>query len=128
MIAGIAAAQMDELTERFGAVASRSVQTGGALVSIGGIGLPPGWSKASTGIRFLIPTGYPHSRPDSFWADPDLRLAGGLMPQNVQPLPEPDTIVPGLWFSWHLAGAWDPNRDTLGSWVNSILERLRQVR
>jgi hypothetical protein len=38
----------------------------------------------------------------------------------------PETAESGLWFSWHLQG-WNPNRDTLSSWMNTIADRLRRL-
>jgi hypothetical protein len=88
--------------------------------------LPAGWNKAMTVIRFLVPTGYPYAQPDCFWTDIDLRLNGERVPQNSivgNVIPEDGGC--GLWFSWHLTTPWNPNRDTLSSWINVINDRLR---
>ena len=91
--------------------------------------LPPGWSKSASGVRFLVPVAYPFAALDCFWADEELRLASGQLPASSgSPNPIPETGQSGLWFSWHLVGAWNPNRDTLSSWVNTIHDRLRQVK
>lgn len=124
----IITSQLDELRERFRDVLVRQLTSGTTLVILPAMPLPNGWSKVASDIRFLIPLGYPFAPLDCFWTDVDLRLAGGGMPQNSGLNPIPEAVEPGLWFSWHLSGPWDPNRDTLSSWVNAILERMRQIR
>jgi hypothetical protein len=126
-MSGVVTMQLDELRERFGEARVETMASGTALVTVPGVRLPDGWSKTSTTIRFLIPPGYPFAQPDCFWADADLRLAGGAMPQSSGPNAIPESADTGLWFSWHLTTAWDPNRDTLSSWMNSIKDRLGRV-
>ncbi len=97
------------------------------LVEIPDVQLPSGWNKPTTSVRFLIPQGYPFAQPDCFWADNELRLASGQMPQNAQANnPIPNTSSMGLWFSWHLT-RWNPNRDELVSWCVCIQDRLARV-
>ncbi len=127
-MSGILTMQLEQLRERFGDVQSRSMASGTTLVAVPGVRLPQGWSKASTIIRFLVPPGYPFAQLDCFWADPDLRLAHGASPQNSALNAIPETVEQGLWFSWHLASPWNPNRDTLSTWMNVVIERMRQVR
>jgi hypothetical protein len=119
--------QLGELDARFGAVRSCALPSGSTLVTVEDVALPPGWSTTRTTVRFLIPVGYPFAALDCFWADDSLRLSSGAVPQNAgagNVIPE--TSEQGLWFSWHLEGAWDANRDTLSSWMNSIIDRLRR--
>jgi hypothetical protein len=119
--------QIDELRQRYADVRTQALPGGATLVTIGSVPLPAGWSKASSSIRFLAPAGYPFAAPDCFWADNDLLLEGGRMPGsagNNNVIPE--TAESGLWFSWHLQG-WNPNRDTLSSWMNTIANRLRRL-
>lgn len=78
----------------------------------------------TTAVRLIVPLGYPMARPDCFWADASLRLAGGGMPQNSAPTPVPETAEPALWFSWHLTQPWDPARDNLLTWLAVIVGRL----
>ena len=119
--------QLNDLRERYSELRTQPLAGGATLVTIGSVPLPSGWSKASTSIRFLLPAGYPFAAPDCFWADNDLLLEGGQMPcssgsHNVIP----ETAESGLWFSWHVQG-WNPNRDTLSSWMNTIADRLRRL-
>ncbi len=124
----ILAMQLEELRERFGDVQTRQLPSGTTLVIVPDVSLPEGWSKASTTIRFIAPPGYPFAQLDCFWADPELHLANGGPPQNSAVTSAPETIEPALWFSWHLAGPWNPNRDTLSTWMNVVIDRMRQVR
>ena len=67
------------------------------------------------------------ARPDCFWADSGLRLANGSLPQasNVQAIPE--TGDTGLWFSWHVQH-WDPNRDSLITYIQVIRSRFKEAK
>jgi hypothetical protein len=121
-------AQLEELRDRYGDVATTTLPSGTTLVTIPSVRLPPGWSKPATSIRFLVPPGYPFAALDCFWADHDLMLDGNRVPMNAAHAnPIPEDGAPGLWFSWHLTHPWNPNRDTLSSWMNAIVERLRRL-
>lgn len=121
-------AQLDQLRERFGEVVTKALPSGAILVTVVNVSLPPGWNKPSTSIRFLVPPGYPFAALDCFWADNDLLLDGGRMPQNASAgnAVAGDGGV-GLWFSWHLLQPWNPNRDTLSSWMNVVIDRLGRL-
>jgi hypothetical protein len=124
---GIPEVQTEELRQRYADLRMQALPSGAIQVAIGSVPLPAGWSKACTSIRFLVPAGYPFAAPDCFWADNDLLLEGGRMPcsaGNNNTIPETTEI--GLWFSWHVQG-WNPNRDTLSSWMNTIGDRLRRI-
>lgn len=121
---------MKPLVEQFsalGAVAPGASITEGvpALVVIPNFLLPSGWSKATTNVKFLVPNGYPYSPPDCFWADIDLRLENGAMPQNCQI----GNIAPGqpdantLWFSWHVA-QWNAATCNLSTYLAVIRRRF----
>lgn len=126
-MSGIVDAQLKQLQDRFAGARLEQLGSGTGLVTVPDVSLPPGWSQTSTTIRFLVPPGYPYAQLDCFWADDGLRLAGGGQPQNSQSMAITEANVMGWWFSWHLNGAWDANRDTLSSWMNVILERLKQT-
>lgn len=119
--------QLQALKEAFADSSFTLLPTGATLIVVPKMTLPDGWSSASTSIRFLAPVGYPFATPDCFWADDDLRLKSGAQPQasNVQNIP--GTTETGLWFSWHLQ-TWNPNRDSLISFLHAILRRLYDVR
>lgn len=120
--------QLQQLRERFDGVEAATLGSGTVLVTVPNVPLPEGWNKAATAVRFLVPPGYPFAALDCFWGDHDLRLADGRVPQNAsEGNPVPEANQPGMWFSWHLSGGWNANRDTLSSWMNVILDRLRRV-
>lgn len=120
--------QLGQLRERFGVVDATPLVDGSTLVSVPDVPLPAGWSARATTVRFVVPPGYPFTALDCFWTDPSLTLATGAAPQNTGANPIPGAPQePLLWFSWHLVNPWDPNRDTLSSWMNSILERMRRA-
>lgn len=100
---------------------------GTVLVTVRDLRLPPGWNKSTCCVYFLLPVGYPVSRPDCFWAEPDLRLAGGGMPTNTNLQTVPSTSMSAVWFSWHLA-SWNPAEDDLLSYVRAIRGRFLQAR
>ena len=127
-MSGLVTAQLAEVRRRFVAAEVLQMASGTMLVTVPDVALPKGWSKPSTTIRFLVPASYPFAQLDCFWAEADLRLASGGSPQNAAANPIPEAGQVGLWFSWHLTTPWNPNRDTLSSWMNVILERMRQIR
>src|SRR5579859_5412412 len=74
--------------------------------------VPPGWTKTSTGLMVLIPSGYPMTPPDNFYADNDLKLVGDAQLTNA------DYNVPQIgrsWlrFSYHIEAGWNPHADLL---------------
>ena len=121
-------AQLADLKARYPGTDTTRLPSGTTLVTVPEVPLPSGWSQPRTTVRFLVPAAYPYAALDCFWADPDLRLTGERMPVNTgagNAIPEVGQV--GLWFSWHLAQAWNPNRDTLSSWMNTINDRLRRL-
>jgi hypothetical protein len=121
--------QIAELEARYPGVQTTRLPSGTTLVTVPSVPLVPGWTKQRTTIRFLVPAAYPYAALDCFWADEDLRLVGGGIPASANAnntIPEANTQA--LWFSWHLAQPWNPNRDSLSTWMNSVNGRLRQLR
>ena len=100
---------------------------GSHLITVGGVKLPSGWSKSETSVKFLAPVGYPFSKPDCFWTEPDLRLANGNLPMNTGSNPIPHVGPGNLWFSWHVA-SWNPNCDNLLTYWYVIKRRLSDPR
>jgi hypothetical protein len=99
---------------------------GTAFVTVPELELAAGkWNKRSTTVRFVVPLGYPAAKPDSFWVDPDVRLATGLMPQNTAINTSHGGPAPLLWFSWHTI-SWNPNSDSLKTYLSVIDKRLQQ--
>lgn len=97
----------------------------GTSIVTADLALPAGWNRARTSVRFLLPIAFPSAQPDCFFADLDLRLANGTMPQNsgIQPLDGQEL----LWFSWHLS-TWSPASDNTATYLRFVERRLRDVR
>ena len=111
---------------------ARKLPNGSSLITIPGVEIGPGWNQNVVTVLFVAPPGYPAGRPDCFWVEPTgLRLASGATPQasnDSNPIPGDDR--PGrrtTWFSWHLE-TWNPNTDTLATFFNAIMVRLRPAR
>ena len=121
--------QIEILRSHYPKVEPRALPSGAVLITIPDMPLPTGWSKDSATIRFLAPVGYPHAKPDCFWSDGDLRLADNSVPQatGFNPIPEAPEFLPLVWFSWHTA-QWNPNRDSLLTYLNVIRNRLKEIR
>lgn len=114
------------IQKRLGATCTANPD-GSCLVTVPNVLLPAGWTPNTTTVRFIVPVGYPTARPDCFWADANLRLDGGRMPQNSGQSPLPNGPNPLLWFSWHLQ-KWDPNTDSLATYLRVIENRFLELR
>lgn len=119
--------QLARLIEAYPSATTSALPDGTTLVTVPGVVLPAGWNEQTTVVSFVIPIGYPMARPDCFWAEERLRLAGGAMPQNAGVNTIPGTTNPQLWFSWHL-GAWNPASDSLITYLRVIVRRFVELR
>ena len=116
-------AQLESFGEIYPDAEVIDLEDGSLLVTVP-MSLPPGWSSASTTVRFVVPTAYPASPPDCFYADEGLRLASGVMPANSG-----HQVFRGnqyLWFSWHVSD-WHPNRNDIASFVRFIGRRFKNA-
>lgn len=116
---------MERLRTRYPAAVIQNVEAG-SVISVPGVTLPAGWSKALTTVHFWAQPGYPYSKLDCFWADPDLRLASNAMPHATGFGNGPAMLAANVWFSWH-TDHWNPGRDDFLSWMASIRERLNKA-
>jgi Prokaryotic E2 family E len=118
---------VQRLVGRFPDVQVSEVPGAGTMVTLPALTVPLGWNKQSTSVHFFAPVGYPFAKPDCFWADEDLRLASGALPQNANcENPMPGLGKRALWFSWHME-QWNASRDSLLTWLASINERLARA-
>jgi hypothetical protein len=109
-----------------------TLPTGGYLITVPDVDIGPGWSQQSVLVLFVAPPGYPGAQPDCFWVEPTgLRLADGNTPQNTNDANQiPGDVLTGrqtTWFSWHLQ-SWNPNGDSLVTYFNVIMKRLKPAR
>jgi Prokaryotic E2 family E len=103
----------------------RTLPSGAHLITLPNVPLPQGWSQPQTTLFFIAPVGYPLAKPDCFWADHNLRLSHGGMPQAANITPIPEINQPQLWFSWHTEH-WNPNRDNLLTYLRVIQGRFKK--
>ena len=99
---------------------------GSAVIRIPNFPLPPGWSKTSTMVLFVVLSAYPQAKPDGFWADADLRLASGVLPANSTPNNNYGGVEQLLWFSWH-ANSWNQNLDDFLTYAMVIRRRFLEA-
>ena len=121
--------QIQQLKERYPDAKATSQSSGAYLIEILNFRMPPGWDRDLVTVIFLAPPGYPAAQPDCFWIEPGgVRLANGATPQGSNDTnPIPGVGPRGTWFSWHLQ-QWNPNRDSLLSYLNAIKQRLCPAR
>jgi hypothetical protein len=119
--------QFEELRKTFGQATLRRRGDNTAAIEIKNFPLPEGWSTPDTSILFVVPAGYPVARPDCFWADANLKLASGQPPANSTPNNQHGGPENRLWFSWH-PSSWNPNVDSLITYVNVVRRRLQELR
>ena len=115
--------QLDDLRQQFADATWSALSNGTAHVRVPNVKLPAGWSKPTATIHLVLPVGYPVAKPDCFWADHDLRLAGDKTPENSGVQAIPGLADPLLWFSWHIA-AWNPNAHNVLTWLRVALTRF----
>jgi hypothetical protein len=87
-----------------------------------GYGVPPGYSKEKTELLLRFPLSYPNGKPDMFWTDDDLTLAGGGIPKSADGF---ETTLGKRWrrFSWHPQN-WNPASDNLRTYLEFVATRL----
>ncbi len=117
--------QLAVVQERYPGACFSASPEGHRLLIVPGVPAAAGWSCPAADVLVLIPAGYPHVPPDSFYTEAGLRLASGAEPGSscVQP------VLGGVyrWFSWHLCG-WDPSGGTLDRYVRFCESRLKEAR
>jgi hypothetical protein len=121
----VLAAQLVTVRQRYSEARFEQFSDGTRALVVPGIPLCRGWSASSTTVRVLVPVGFPHIKPDCFYADSALRLATGGEPasSNIQNVFE-DSY---RWFSWHIV-TWDPVRGSLDQYLHVCESRLKDVR
>ena len=130
---GLLEEQFEELRQEglrrngYAVVELTNIANGTSLITLREFALPSGWSKQKATVYFLVPIGYPVARPDTFWTDPELQLAGGGIPVNTGSN-QMEGVPPNLlWFSWH-PSTWNPNRDNLITYAAMIRRRFDELR
>jgi hypothetical protein len=117
--------QLADIQRRYPLARLEAAPGGAHVLVVPDVPVCQGWNQESTTIRVLVAVGYPHVKPDCFYADTSLRLATGGEPaaSNIQ------TAFGGQyrWFSWHIT-SWDPTRGSLDQFLHVCESRLREAR
>src|SRR5487761_1688823 len=114
MVIDLIDTQLAELKQRYPAARIDRTPDGQQLLVVPGIAPGPGWNMSQVTVRILLPTGFPHVKPDCFYTDAGLLLTTGAEPGS--------SAVQGVfgdqlrWFSWHLQ-AWDATTGSLQKYV-----------
>ena len=84
--------------------------------------VPAHYGKRKTALLLKLPMSYPNGKPDMFWADEDLTLKDGRIPQGADQI---ESALGRRWrrFSWHLQ-QWNPGTDNLRTYIEFIADRL----
>lgn len=122
--------QLALLREAYPEAIAEVLPSGTHLITIANVSLRSGWNRQTTTVLFLAPPGYPAAQPDCFWVEPgQMRLVNGGTPQgsnDSNPIPEVGPSRQLTWFSWHLQ-SWNPNHDSLVTYVNVIMKRFESL-
>ena len=118
---------IDEVTatlQRLGWIVTRHAEGSFSIVIIENYSLPSGWSKPQTRLLLKLPASFPHGKPDMFWTDTDLTLAGGQVPHKADLI---EQICGQEWrrFSWHPQD-WTPGRDDIHTFLAFVARRFAQ--
>jgi hypothetical protein len=120
--------QLQHLQSNHPRATLKRLPSGAHLITVPNVSLPPGWNQKIVTVLFVAPPGYPGAQPDCFWVEPKgLRLQNGGTPNgsnDSNPIPEEGPR--GTWFSWHLQ-RWNPNTDSLITYFNVIMRRLKSI-
>ena len=77
MVSSVIQAQFARVLQDFPGATMAEQPDGTIHVEARNIQVPPGWNKPATSILVILPVTFPEARPNGFYADPDLNLAGG---------------------------------------------------
>lgn len=125
--------QIKVLESKWPDVLCKALPSGAHLIEIGDFTMPPGWNLTKATLLFVAPPAFPAAQPDCFWIESigervPIRLQNGTTPQSTNDSnPIPEVGQRGTWFSWHLQ-TWNPNNDSLITFLNVIWRRLKPAR
>jgi hypothetical protein len=116
--------QLAEVRVHYPEARIESVPDGQHLLTVPDVGVGPGWTMPRATVRILVPTGFPHVKPDCFYTEAELRLANGDPASSTV-----QNVFGGVyrWFSWHLQD-WNAASSTLQRYVAFCRRRLQEAR
>jgi len=112
--------QMTDVRTRWSGASHAFLPSGTALVAVPGLPLPQGWTQPTTKVMFLLQPEFPVAQPDIYYLEEGVLPPNGTIRANHQRQRIPETQIDAVWISWH-AQAWNPNRDTIMSWLGTII-------
>lgn len=116
--------EVEKLRAEFGACDIRPQPDGSVVLVLGPVPLASGWGGGESRIFLVVPPGYPEQRPQGFFADGGLVLAGG-----AQPKCSGQNTVAGeaaTYFCWN-PQLWDPAKDDLWKYAKLMAERFDEA-
>lgn len=116
--------EASDALRRAGWTVTRTAEGSFSILIIENYSLPAGWSKEETRLLVKLPASFPHGKPDMFWTEVDLTLAGGSVPHKGEVV---EQICGQAWrrFSWHPQD-WTPGRDDIHTFLEFVGRRLAQ--
>lgn len=116
--------EVEKLRAEFGTCDVRLQLDGSVVLVIGPVALNSGWGRNESRIFLVVPPGYPDQRPQGFFADSGLTLAGGVAPKCSGPTNLADEPVTS--FCWN-PQLWDPIKDDLWKYAKLMAERFDEA-
>lgn len=116
--------EVQKIRARFGTCDVRPQADGTVVLVIGPVALASGWARTESRMFLVVPPGYPEQRPQGFFADGGLTLAGGAQAKGSGP----NTVAgePATHFCWN-PNLWDPAKDDLWKYAKLMAERFDEA-
>ena len=119
--------QFADLRRLYPQASLQELPGGAHLLDVSGIRLPAWWAPGKARIVTVFSAGFPFSGPPRyFWCPLDVAMCDGREPNATRFEPIPVLDVPGRRFIW-AASAWNPNRDSLTTYVDMVAQRFRYL-
>jgi hypothetical protein len=116
---GVIARQLSEMQSKWPDTTAALQSDGSTLVCVPDVKLPAGaWNQPSATIWLVLPCGFPLASPENFFVR-HLRLAHGGDPGHTSTM-GPTHHSRGLGWTkcFNRPLRWDPNSDTITTWVH----------
>lgn len=124
-MSGVLEQHLNSLREHGGCEVELVEADGFMNVILKGHPLPPGYTKTKSDLLIRLDKNYPNSKPDMFWLEKDVLLAGGAVSKNAEELLN---ALGREWrrFSWHF-NSWNPGTGDLLLFLEFINARLEKI-
>jgi multiubiquitin len=116
--------EIEKLHAEFGSCDVRPQPDGSVVLALGPVSLKSGWGRGESRIFLVVPPGYPEQRPQGFFAEGGLTLAGGAPAKcSGQANVGGDAVTS---FCWN-PELWDPSKDDLWKYAKLMAERFDEA-